>query len=95
MESTWREVQSYSTDRVEGLSTMSFVHRTFVCYDERSSTNERSTTMGSGHGRLRGAVALIDHRSRNERSAGQTRGIDNRETKAIIDAELPVEDDDR
>jgi hypothetical protein len=50
--------------------------------------------MGSGHGRLRGAVALIDHRSRKERSAGQARGIDNRETEAIIDAELSDEEND-
>lgn len=51
--------------------------------------------MGSGHERLRGAVALIDHRSRKERSAGQVRGIENREIEAILDAELPVEENDR
>lgn len=43
--------------------------------------------MASTNGRLRGAVALSGHRSRKERSAGQARGLDRREAKAIVAAE--------
>jgi len=46
--------------------------------------------MASTNGRLRGAVALSDHRSRKERSAGQARGLDRREAKAIVAAEREV-----
>jgi hypothetical protein len=44
--------------------------------------------MGNGHGRLRGANALADHRSPKERSARQVRQLEARETEAIIEAEL-------
>jgi len=46
--------------------------------------------MASTNGRLRGAVALSDHRSRKERSAGQARGLDKRDAKAIVNAEREV-----
>lgn len=46
--------------------------------------------MASTNGRLRGAVALSDHRSRKERSAGQARGLDKRDAKAIVTAEREV-----
>lgn len=48
--------------------------------------------MGNGHGRLRGANALSDHRSRGERNSNQVRQMESREAEAIIEAELIAEE---
>jgi len=48
--------------------------------------------MGNGHGRLRGANALADHRSRKERNSHQVRQMEAREAEAIIEVELAESD---
>lgn len=50
--------------------------------------------MGNGHGRLRGANALSDHRSPKERTSTQVRALEHREAEAIIAAELDESEND-